>query len=52
MTPPNDLKNLQRILFSMSIEEAQGDLETNALRAAVSALRQIEQRATIKAAAA
>jgi hypothetical protein len=45
MTPSNELKELQRQLYSMSIEEAEGDLEVNALRAAVAALRQIEQRA-------
>lgn len=45
MTSSNELKDLMRQLFSISIEETQDDLEQAALRSAVFALRQIEQRA-------
>lgn len=45
MTSIEDLKNMRRQLYSMSIEEAEGEMEQSAIRAAVAALGQIEQRA-------
>jgi hypothetical protein len=45
MTSANDLNDLMQKLFSISIDEVQGELERASLRAAVFALQQIEQRA-------